>query len=150
MDKKIAKIYTDGACSGNPGPGGWAAILLWGDTTKEIFGGEQLTTNNRMELKAAIEGLKAIKKPVKIEIFTDSEYVKNGITVWIKSWLANNWNKGKIKNIDLWQELHDLSKQHEVEWHWIKGHSGNKYNEHADKLAREAIKELSINSAQKT
>lgn len=143
MNKKVVKVYTDGACRGNPGPGGWAAILLWNNTTKEIFGGEQDTTNNRMELKAAIEGLKAVKRPVKIEIYTDSEYLKNGMTVWIKSWLTNNWNKGKIKNIDLWQDLYNLSKQFEIEWHWIKSHNGNKYNELADKLARDAIKELS-------
>ena len=138
MNKPYLEIYTDGACKGNPGPGGWAAVLIWNGQHKEIFGSETNTTNNRMELKAAIEGLKAVKKNIDIKLYTDSTYVRSGITEWIHSWQKNGWNKGKVKNIDLWQELHSLNSLYNVQWIWVKGHSGNKYNEIVDKLASDA------------
>ena len=138
----ILKIYCDGACSGNPGKGGWGAILIWKETTKEISGFEENTTNNRMELTAAIEALKAIKRNVKVEVYTDSKYLCNGITNWIQKWKKNNWcSKNKlIKNVDLWQELELLSSNLNVSWHWIRGHNGDVHNEKADKLATTAIK----------
>lgn len=138
----ILKIYCDGACSGNPGKGGWGAILIWKDTTKEISGFEENTTNNRMELTAAIEALKVIKRNVKVEVYTDSKYICNGITNWIQKWKKNNWrSKNKlIKNVDLWQELELLSSKLDVSWRWIRGHNGDVYNEKADKLATTAIK----------
>ncbi|MDJ1407408.1 MAG: ribonuclease HI [Candidatus Midichloria sp.] len=138
----ILKIYCDGACSGNPGKGGWGAILVWKETTKEISGFEENTTNNRMELTAAIEALKAIKKNVKVEVYTDSKYLCNGITNWIQKWKQNNWcSKNKlIKNLDLWQELELLSSNLNVSWHWIRGHNGDVHNEKADKLATTVIK----------
>lgn len=139
---QVLKIYSDGACSGNPGPGGWGAVLLWGENIKKISGAEKDTTNNQMELKAAIEAIKSIKKSVKIELYTDSQYVKNGITKWIHGWKLNNWNNGKVKNKELWQELDMVTSKYEIEWKWVKGHSGNTYNEIADELAREAIKGL--------
>ncbi len=139
MEKEL-HIYCDGACSGNPGPGGWGAVLIWGDKEKEISGAELNTTNNRMELRAAIEAIKSVKKKVKIVIHTDSQYVKNGITVWIKDWLRKNWNNGKVKNIELWKELLEESSKHDIQWKWVRGHSGVEYNEKADILAREAIK----------
>ena len=142
------KIYTDGACIGNPGPGGWAAILLIEDNKKEIFGGEKLTTNNRMELTAAIKALEYCDKQEKkqlslkqIKIYTDSNYVKDGITIWINNWQKNNWktaDKKNVKNVDLWKKLKELVKSNEVEWNWIKGHSQNPMNELADKLAKKA------------
>ncbi len=138
MQKNILEIYTDGACKGNPGPGGWGALLLWNDHEKKISGFVADTTNNRMELQAAIEALKAVKKPLKIKLHTDSTYVRSGITEWIKKWQSNGWNRGKIKNIDLWQELHALTTQFDIEWIWVKGHSGHKYNDIVDKLASDA------------
>jgi len=142
------KIYTDGACAGNPGPGGWAAIIIFQDEKKELFGGEKLTTNNRMELTAAIKALeycdqKDGKQPSlkKIKIFTDSTYVKDGITIWIDRWEKNNWktaDKKNVKNIDLWKKLKELSASINVEWNWVKGHSDNPLNEQADKLAKKA------------
>ena len=140
MKENILEIYTDGACKGNPGPGGWGAILLWNDHQKKISGFVADTTNNRMELQAAIEALKSVKKPIKIKLHTDSNYVRSGITEWIKKWQKNGWNRGKIKNIDLWQELHDLATQFDIEWIWVKGHSGHKYNDIVDKLASDAAK----------
>ncbi len=137
--QNFLEIYCDGACSGNPGPGGWGAVLIWGNNIKEISGYEQSSTNNRMELTAAIEALKQVSRPVKIKIYTDSIYVMRGITDWILTWKRNNWNKGKIKNIDLWQKLDDISAKFDIEWNWVKGHNGNKYNEMADQLARKAI-----------
>ena len=142
MEKEL-HIQCDGACSGNPGPGGWGAVLIWGDTIKEISGSADHTTNNQMELRAAIESIKSVKKKVKIVIHTDSQYVKNGITVWIKGWVKNNWNKGKVKNIELWKELLEESSKHEIVWKWVKGHSGVDYNERADRLATEAVKKQS-------
>ena len=142
------KIYTDGACVGNPGPGGWAAIILLENDKKELFGGEKLTTNNRMELTAAIKGLEycdlqegkqlSLKE---IKLYTDSVYLKEGITNWISKWEKNNWktsNKKNVKNIDLWKKLKDLVKSKQIEWYWIKGHSGDPMNDLADKLAKEA------------
>jgi ribonuclease HI len=135
-------IHTDGACSGNPGPGGWGAILAFGDREKELKGGEAHTTNNRMELSAAIAALEALTKPCTVDLFTDSEYVRGGITGWIHGWKRNGWrtkDKKPVKNIDLWQRLDAALKQHDVRWHWVKGHAGHAQNERADVLAREAI-----------
>ena len=142
------KIYTDGACIGNPGPGGWAAVVLAGNKKKELFGGEKTTTNNRMELTAAIKGLeycyeqKEKNQSLKlIKIFTDSNYVKDGITIWINSWEKNNWktsDKKNVKNIDLWKKLKNLTALNRIEWNWIKGHSENPMNDLADKLAKRA------------
>lgn len=141
-EQNIVEIYTDGACSGNPGNGGWGAVLLYKAHKKEISGAKDNTTNNQMELKAVIESLKILKRTSKIIIYTDSIYVKDGITKWIFNWKRNGWkgaNKNPIKNMELWQELSDLVINHEIEWRWIKGHSGNKYNEIADQLAVKAI-----------
>lgn len=142
------KIYTDGACVGNPGPGGWAAIILMENNKKEIFGGEKLTTNNRMELTAAIKAFEYCnenegKQPSlkQIQIYTDSTYLKEGITIWIKKWEKNNWktsDKKNVKNVDLWKKLKDLIKPYQIEWCWIKGHSENPMNDLADKLAKRA------------
>ncbi len=138
------EIYTDGACSGNPGRGGWGAVLLYKGHEKKISGFAKDTTNNRMELAAVIEALKAIKKSsAEITIYTDSKYVQNGITGWIHSWKKNNWrnsSKKPIKNVDLWQQLDEESSKHNIDWQWVKGHSGNKYNDIADELATSAIK----------
>jgi len=145
MEQNIVKIYSDGACSGNPGPGGWAAVLLYKEHKKEIFGSQKDTTNNQMELKAAIESLKILKKSSNIEFYTDSTYVKDGITKWIFSWKKNNWRNSKkqpVKNVELWQELDKLVVNHEIEWHWVKGHSGDTYNDLADKLAYEASRSI--------
>jgi ribonuclease HI len=135
-------IYTDGACSGNPGPGGWGAILRFGDQEKELRGGEAHTTNNRMELTAAISALEALKRACSVDLHTDSEYVKNGITTWIKSWKKNGWrtaDKKPVKNVDLWQRLDAALANHQVRWHWVKGHAGHTMNERADQLARDGI-----------
>ncbi len=142
------KIYTDGACIGNPGPGGWAAIIINEDKKKELFGGEKLTTNNRMELTAAIKALEYCDSQDKkqlsfkeIKIFTDSLYLKEGITVWIKNWEKNNWktaDKKNVKNVDLWKKIIELTKSKQIKWYWIKGHSGDQMNDLADKLAKEA------------
>ena len=138
-------IYTDGACRGNPGPGGWGALLIYGDHEKELYGGESMTTNNRMELLAAIEALRAMKKSCRIQLYTDSTYVRNGIREWLDKWKANNWKtaaKKAVKNQDLWQALDDESSRHDVHWHWVKGHAGDPGNERADQLANRAIDEL--------
>jgi len=131
-------IYTDGACSGNPGPGGWGAYLIYNGHEKDIYGSEGYTTNNRMELLAAIRALDALKKPCNVELYTDSVYVRSGITEWINKWLKNNWRNSKkepVKNADLWQDLHDKVGIHKINWHWVKGHSNNYGNERADMLA---------------
>lgn len=136
------EAFTDGACSGNPGPGGWGAVLRWGEHEKELSGGEAETTNNRMELMAAIASLEALKKPVAITITTDSTYVKDGITKWIHGWKRNGWKtaaKKPVKNADLWQRLEAAAAQHEVTWAWVKGHAGHPENERADALARAGI-----------
>jgi ribonuclease HI len=135
-------IYTDGACSGNPGPGGWGAILIYGDHRKEILDGEAETTNNRMELMAAIKALEALKKPSRVELHTDSSYLKNGITGWIVRWKANGWrtaNKKPVKNVELWQRLDKARARHQIDWRWVRGHAGHPDNERADQLAREAM-----------
>ncbi|HEX2560805.1 ribonuclease HI [Phenylobacterium sp.] len=144
MTPKVV-IYTDGACSGNPGPGGWGAVMFWGDTVKEIYGGEPVTTNNRMELMAAIQALETLKRPCKVELHTDSQYVKNGITQWMPAWKARGWKtaaKDPVKNEDLWKRLDQARLRHEVDWRWIKGHAGHEHNERADALARRGITEL--------
>ena len=137
-------IFTDGACSGNPGPGGWGAILRFGDVEKELKGGENPSTNNRMELMAAISALEALKKPAQVDLTTDSQYVRQGITTWINNWKRNGWrtaSKEPVKNVDLWQRLDEALKPHEVHWHWIKGHAGHAENERADQLARDGLAE---------
>ena len=136
------EIFTDGACRGNPGPGGWAAILRRGIQEKELWGYDPETTNNRMEMLGAIEGLQALKAPCEVILYTDSMYVKNGITTWIHGWKKNGWrraDKGPVKNVDLWQRLDVLVTYHKVTWQWVRGHSGHKENERADELARQAI-----------
>ncbi len=141
----IIEIFTDGACSGNPGPGGWGAILRKGASIKEISGAEHSTTNNRMELLAAINALEALKRPCKVSLTTDSQYVKNGITQWIFGWKKKDWKKSDNKpviNVDLWKRLDELAKLHDIKWHWVKGHSGHAENERCDELARLAIKAL--------
>lgn len=138
-DQATVTIYTDGACSGNPGPGGWGAILTWGDHVRELSGGESETTNNRMELLAAISALEALKRPMPVELWTDSAYVKNGITSWLVGWKRNGWrtaDKKDVKNADLWQRLDAARARHDVTWRWIKGHAGHAMNERADALAR--------------
>ena len=135
-------IYTDGACSGNPGPGGWGAILRTGGHEKELFGGESDTTNNRMELTAVIRALEALKRPVRARVHTDSQYVQKGISVWIHGWKSRGWrtaDKQPVKNVDLWRELDTLASRHEIEWLWVKGHAGHVENERADALARRGI-----------
>ena len=135
-------IYTDGACRGNPGPGGWGALIKYDSVEKTIFGGQANTTNNQMELSAAIEGLAILKEPCNVEIFTDSKYVMDGITQWIQNWKKNNWRtaaKKDVKNKELWQKLDQLITQHQVQWHWVKGHSGDAGNEAADLLANKGI-----------
>jgi len=135
-------IYTDGACRGNPGPGGWGAWLRAGTHEKELFGGEILTTNNRMELTAVIEALASLKRHCEVEIYTDSEYVRNGITSWIHGWKARDWktaDRKPVKNVDLWQRLDALRQNHQVEWRWVKGHAGDPGNERADRLANRGV-----------
>jgi len=138
-------IFTDGACSGNPGPGGWGAVLRFGGHEKEIWGGEAQTTNNRMELQAVIEALALLKRPVQARVHTDSQYVQKGISEWIHGWKARNWRtaaKAPVKNADLWQTLDDVAARHEVNWIWVKGHAGHPDNERADALARRGIDEV--------
>jgi ribonuclease HI len=140
--QKRVEIWTDGACSGNPGPGGWGAILCYNGHERELSGGEEETTNNRMELMAAIIALETLKRPCPIDLHTDSAYVKNGITSWIHNWKAKNWRtagKKPVKNVDLWQRLDEALQRHQVEWHWVKGHAGNPMNERADELARKGM-----------
>ena len=135
-------IYTDGACRGNPGPGGWGALIKYDSVEKTIFGGQAITTNNQMELSAAIEGLAVLKEPCNVELFTDSKYVMDGITQWIQNWKKNNWRtaaKKDVKNKELWQKLDQLITQHQVQWRWVKGHSGDAGNEAADLLANKGI-----------
>ena len=137
-------IYTDGACRGNPGPGGWGAVLRWQDTEKEMYGGDPLTTNNRMELMAAIQALEALQRPAKVDLHTDSKYLLDGITKWIEGWQRNGWKtsaKKPVKNDDLWRRLSEAMNRHEVTWLWVKGHAGDPDNERADELARRGIEE---------
>jgi ribonuclease HI len=142
-DKPHITIYTDGACAGNPGPGGWGAILMHGSHRKELSGGEPSTTNNRMELMAAISALEALTKPARVDMHTDSEYVQKGISAWINGWKRNGWRtstKQPVKNAELWQRLDAAQARHEVRWHWVRGHAGHTENERADELAREGMR----------
>ena len=142
MSADSIDIYTDGACSGNPGPGGWGALLLYNGHKKEICGGEPDTTNNRMELMAAIQALEVLKQPSRVRLHTDSVYVRDGITQWIDRWKRNGWRtaaKKPVKNIDLWQRLEIAAERHDLEWHWVKGHAGHPQNERADQLARDGM-----------
>lgn len=144
-DADLIEIHTDGACSGNPGPGGWGAILSWRGRERELSGGEPLTTNNRMELMAAIAALEALKRPMRVRLHTDSEYLRQGITSWLAGWRARGWrtaDKKPVKNQDLWERLDAARARHDVEWRWLKGHAGHAENERADQLARAAIKRL--------
>ena len=141
-DPQDVTIYTDGACSGNPGPGGWGAILRFGEHEKELNGGDFETTNNRMELMAAIESLNALKRPCTVNLYTDSQYVKGGITGWIEGWKRNGWKtaaKKPVKNVELWEALEEARGRHDVHWHWVKGHAGHPDNERADELARQGM-----------
>jgi ribonuclease HI len=142
----VIEIYTDGACRGNPGPGGWAALLKLGEREREISGAEALTTNNRMELTAVIRALEALKRPVQARVYTDSEYVRRGVTEWLSAWKARGWRtaaRKPVKNQDLWQRLDELRANHQLEWHWVPGHAGVPGNERVDRLANEAIDTLS-------
>lgn len=141
----LVEIYTDGACRGNPGPGGWGVLLRYNDTEKEMYGAEQDTTNNRMELVAAIKALEELKRPCRVQLTTDSNYVKSGITQWLTGWKRKNWktsNNKPVKNVDLWRRLDEVSSRHEVEWCWVRGHSGHDENERVDMLANKAIDEM--------
>lgn len=145
LSSNKVQIYTDGACRGNPGPGGWGVLLKLGEHEKELWGGEADTTNNRMELQAAIEGLRALTKPSSVTLTTDSQYVRKGITQWISNWKARGWqtsNKAPVKNQDLWRQLDELAQLHIVDWCWVKGHSGHVENERVDALANKGIDEL--------
>nr|ACV72182.1 ribonuclease H [uncultured organism] len=142
---KAVEAFTDGACRGNPGPGGWGVVLRAGEHVKELSGGEPNTTNNRMELKAAIEALAALKQPCRVALYTDSVYVRSGITEWLPAWRARGWrtaDRKPVKNQDLWQALADQAARHEVAWHWVKGHSGHPENERADELANIGLDEM--------
>ncbi len=139
---KTVEIWTDGACRGNPGPGGWGALLRYNGTEKELYGGERETTNNRMELIAAIRALEALKRPSRVELTTDSQYVRNGITQWLANWKKRGWktaDRKPVKNQDLWRELDALVQRHDVHWHWVRGHTGHPENERADALANRGI-----------
>jgi ribonuclease HI len=140
-DRPKVTIYTDGACSGNPGPGGWGVLLRYGRHEREISGGEAETTNNRMELQAALEALRALTQPCDVILFTDSEYLKKGITEWLPNWKRRNWRRkgGKLANVDLWMKLDDEISRHRIQWRWVRGHAGHAYNERVDRLARKAI-----------
>jgi ribonuclease HI len=142
MDGDAVIIHTDGACSGNPGPGGWGAVLQYGSTVKELKGGAPITTNNKMELTAAIEALTALKRACTVELHTDSNYVKDGLTKWIHGWKKNGWrtkDKKPVKNVELWQALDAATQRHTINWHWVKGHNGDEMNERADQLANEGM-----------
>jgi len=150
---KIVEIFTDGACRGNPGPGGWGALLRFSGQEKGIWGGEADTTNNRMELSAAIEGLKQLKEGCEVVLTTDSQYVRKGITEWMVNWKKRNWQtaaKKPVKNADLWRALDEQAQRHQVDWRWVKGHSGHRENEMADQLANRGIDELGLKASDKT
>ena len=138
-------VYTDGACKGNPGPGGWGALMRWKEHERELFGGELKTTNNRMELTAVIQALSALKSRCQVAVYTDSSYVKNGITTWIHGWKQRGWrtaDKKPVKNVELWQRLEALAAQHDVQWHWVRGHDGDPGNERADALANRGVESI--------
>jgi len=139
--KPSVTIYTDGACQGNPGPGGWGAILRYGIHERLLSGGEKDTTNNRMELRAALEALRALKEPCEVTLYTDSEYLKRGVTEWLANWKRRNWRRkgGALANVDLWMKLDEEIGRHKIQWHWVKGHAGHELNERVDRLAKEAI-----------
>lgn len=141
VEQRSVTIYTDGACRGNPGPGGWGAILRFGQHERELSGGERETTNNRMELRAALEGMRALTESCQVTLFTDSEYLKRGITEWLPNWKRRNWRRkgGKLANVDLWMKLDEEIERHQVNWRWVRGHAGHPMNERADRLARRAI-----------
>jgi ribonuclease HI len=150
MSEPNVVVYTDGACSGNPGPGGWGAILSFGGTEKELMGGEEHTTNNRMELMAAIAALEALKRPCLVDIHTDSQYLRNGIMSWINQWKRNGWrtaDRKPVRNVDLWQRLDAALSRHRVRWHWVRGHAGDARNERADRLARDGLEEARSRAA---
>ena len=150
MSEPHVVVYTDGACSGNPGPGGWGATLAFGDHEKELKGGEAHTTNNRMELMAAIAALEALKRPCLVDIHTDSQYLRNGIMSWINQWKRNGWrtaDRKPVRNVDLWQRLDAVLARHRVRWHWVRGHAGDVRNERADRLAREGLEEARSRAA---
>ena len=145
IDDETVEVFTDGACSGNPGPGGWGVVMRWRGRERELSGGDPATTNNRMELMAAIAALEALKRPMKVSLTTDSTYVRQGITQWLAQWKRRGWrtaDRKPVKNKDLWERLDAAAKQHDVSWHWVKGHAGHAENERCDELARAAIKEM--------
>lgn len=147
LDPVPVVIVTDGACSGNPGPGGWAAILRYGSHEKVLQGGASLTTNNRMEMRAAIAAFQVLNRPCKVEVYTDSEYLRRGVTEWLPRWVQNGWqtrDKQPVKNQDLWRGLHGALQRHEVTWHWVRGHAGNPLNERADALAVNALNTIGV------
>jgi ribonuclease HI len=149
MAERVVEIYSDGACRGNPGPGGWGALLRSNGAEKELYGGEAQTTNNRMELMAAIRALEALKRPSRVKLYTDSLYVMKGITIWILAWKRRSWrtaDKKPVKNEDLWKQLDELVAKHDIEWHWVKGHAGHPENERADQLANKGIPASEANS----
>lgn len=144
IDGPAVVVYTDGACHGNPGPGGWGVLMTYGEHERELYGGEPATTNNRMELMAAIQALETLKRPSRVEIYTDSSYVRNGILSWVAKWKSNGWrtaSKQLVKNEDLWRRLDDAAGRHQVSWHWVKGHAGDPGNERADELAGRGARE---------
>jgi ribonuclease HI len=150
---KVVEIYTDGACKGNPGIGGWGAVLKYAGHEREIFGGEKLTTNNRMELLAAIRALESLKRPCKVHLYTDSQYVQKGISEWLSAWKMRNWrtsDKKPVKNEDLWKMLDQLTQHHEIEWCWVRGHSGHSDNERADQLANRGVETMISEEQQQT
>ena len=145
MSSPAVEIFTDGACSGNPGPGGWGAILRWKGNERELYGGEADTTNNRMELMAAISALETLTRPMAVELHTDSQYLRQGVTQWIHSWKRRGWKTADnkpVKNVDLWQRLEAAAARHQVSWHWVKGHDGHEENERADELARKGVADV--------
>lgn len=142
MTQPKLEIWTDGACKGNPGPGGWGALLKFGAHSKEMYGGEPETTNNRMEMTAVIQALRQLKRPMEVHLYVDSQYVKNGITSWLPNWIKKNWRTSAnkpVKNVDLWQTLKEECDRHEIHWHWVKGHEGDPGNEKADELANKGV-----------
>jgi ribonuclease HI len=146
---EVVEIWTDGACKGNPGPGGWGALLKYGDHERELFGGESPTTNNRMELMAVIEALGSLKRGCRVVLHTDSQYVKLGITEWLPNWVRRDWktsDKKPVKNADLWQRLQAAAARHDIDWRWIKGHAGHEGNERADELANRGVKSVSVSA----